>query len=137
VSEWEDYERTKSGALTAASKRRIEAERDEWIRRGSAERLRYAALGITLEALVQASERMDSFDPLDNEAFTDREQRIATAARDEAIIDCKRDEQYLAFGMIDGAINHIRYHGIGTDDDAITALEKLRDTFESHAEALS
>lgn len=129
----EPYERTKSGAWTAATKRRIEAERAEQnakMREQNAQRAaRWAALG----KLEEATAEFDAMD-FSDEPQTEREERLVRAAekseRESAERDNEEEARIWMLTFVLDALNRRVYLGLDTDLTALETLEQLRNMLE-------
>ncbi|MET4703062.1 hypothetical protein [Frigoribacterium sp. UYMn621] len=129
----EPYTRTKSGAWTAESKRRIEAERAE---QRVKQHEQYKQATATREALEALEEATEFFEGVANEynlktAQTEREERLTEEAlnqgREEGKRDTLDDYESEEGGWIEHYIHRIKYAGLDTNLTALEVLELIRD----------
>jgi len=118
--------RTPSGALTAASKRAIEAERLGTMHRIHAENEKRRIRSDLVAELVDASDALDVHEE-DAEPVTDREKRIHEAALEEGRQEGAEQARDNADGVLYSLI-HNEIHRIGTLglDGELSALEVLK-----------
>lgn len=122
--------RTPSGALTAASKRAIEAERLETMHRIHAENEKRRVRRELVAELVDASDALDAHEE-DSEPVTDREKRIKSEAYEKGITDgaeqARDNADGVIYSLIHDAIHRIENLGLDTDLSALDVLKRMRE----------
>ncbi len=125
--------RTPSGALTAASKRAVDAERAQWQRQAMIDSAHRIAARDELALFEEATNRYDTAFP-DNEPQTEREERlvkIATeAARKEGYQECKWEMLNEQDGAVYDWIYRIETLGLDRDLSAVEVLRQIEKELE-------
>jgi hypothetical protein len=128
----EPYTRTKSGAWTAESKRRIEADRRE---QATLQAERFKQASATREALGALEEATEFFEGVASDynlkaAQTEREERLVKEAEErgekQGRADALDDHESEEGGWVEHYIQRIQYSGLDADLTALQVLETIR-----------
>lgn len=123
--------RTPSGALTAASKRAIEAERQANIRQHVIDVARRQAENEVLDRLIAASEQLDAEHGETAHCITGRDERIREAAleegREQGADEAREYGEGIVYDMVREGIYRIETLGLDGELSALDVLKRMRD----------
>jgi hypothetical protein len=128
--EYATLARTPRGALTAASKRAVEAERDQLVRQAIIDRARWSAFSNLRDQLIATSEQMEAEHPgvelpIGPREDAQYERGLVDGLKDGAD-NAKADYADLLMGALDRAEHRIHTLGLDTDLTTLELIERLR-----------